>query len=80
VSLAIQLYNYSKKFHPKTQIMASGLRTKDGEWGRWWVGKAGAATCLALGVSSSASAVGKGVLHLAEVQVYVLCGTRNGVF
>jgi len=29
IALAIQLYQYSKKFHPKTQIMASGLRTKE---------------------------------------------------
>lgn len=31
VRLASQLYTYIKKFHPKTQVMASGLRTKDGE-------------------------------------------------
>lgn len=31
VRLASQLYTYCKKYHPKTQIMASGLRTKDGE-------------------------------------------------
>jgi len=30
VRLASQLYTYCKKFHPKTQVMASGLRTKDG--------------------------------------------------
>eukprot|EP00775_Hariotina_reticulata_P006335 gene6335-6569_t len=29
VRLASQLYTYCKKFHPKTQVMASGLRTKD---------------------------------------------------
>lgn len=29
--LASQVYTYVKKFHPKTQVMASGLRTKDGE-------------------------------------------------
>lgn len=28
VRLASQLYTYCKKYHPKTQIMASGLRTK----------------------------------------------------
>lgn len=33
VRLASQLYTYCKKYHPKTQIMASGLRTKDGEHG-----------------------------------------------
>lgn len=29
VKLATQLYTYCKKYHPKTQIMASGLRTKE---------------------------------------------------
>lgn len=28
--LASQVYTYCKKFHPKTQVMASGLRTKEG--------------------------------------------------
>ena len=31
ISLAMQLYQYAKKYHPKTMVMASGLRTKDGE-------------------------------------------------
>lgn len=29
VRLAAQVYTYAKKFHPNTQVMASGLRTKD---------------------------------------------------
>lgn len=28
-----QVYTYAKKFHPNTQVMASGLRTKDGAGG-----------------------------------------------
>jgi len=31
VRLASQIYTYCKKFHPRTQVMASGLRTKDGK-------------------------------------------------
>lgn len=31
LQLASQLYTYCKKFHPKTQVMASGLRSKSGE-------------------------------------------------
>jgi hypothetical protein len=31
IRLASQLYSYIKKYHPKTQLMASGLRTADGE-------------------------------------------------
>jgi hypothetical protein len=31
IRLASQLYGYIKKYHPKTQLMASGLRTADGE-------------------------------------------------
>jgi hypothetical protein len=31
VRLASQLFTYCKKYHPKTQVMASGLRTKKGE-------------------------------------------------
>jgi hypothetical protein len=30
IRLASELYGYIKKFHPKTQVMASGLRTADG--------------------------------------------------
>lgn len=33
VRLASQLYGYIKKYHPKTQLMASGLRTADGAGG-----------------------------------------------
>lgn len=33
VQLASQVYAYCKKYHPKTQVMASGLRTKEGEAG-----------------------------------------------
>jgi transaldolase len=31
LSLVAQLYAYAKAHHPRTAIMASGLRTKDGE-------------------------------------------------
>jgi hypothetical protein len=31
VRLASQLFTYCKKYHPKTQVMASGLRTKGGK-------------------------------------------------
>lgn len=34
VRLASQVYTYTKKYHPKSQVMASGLRTKDGEYSR----------------------------------------------
>lgn len=31
ILLAKQLYDYVKTYHPESQIMASGLRTKEGE-------------------------------------------------
>lgn len=31
VRLVKQLYSYAKAYHPKTKIMASGIRTRDGE-------------------------------------------------
>lgn len=31
VRLVKQLYSYAKAYHPKTRIMASGIRTRDGE-------------------------------------------------